>query len=59
MKLYKIPSFTDKNKEYVVRNDGEDWYCNCPRFLFRNRGNKPCKHITTMYTIEGNEEKES
>lgn len=45
MKLYTVPSFTDKEKTYAVRHlDDDTWRCSCPRFILK--GEKECKHIT-------------
>ena len=47
MKITKVKSTTNKEKEYVVREmpNGE-YRCSCPAFVFNDK--KPCKHIKTL-----------
>ena len=42
-KFYQVPSFSDPNKKYTVRQlPDQSWHCDCPSFVFRQ---KPCDHI--------------
>jgi hypothetical protein len=45
IKRYKVTSFTDRSKSYVValKSDGS-WGCSCPAWKFR-RQRGDCKHI--------------
>lgn len=46
MKLIKVKSFTDLNKEYTVRQlDSGEWRCDCPNFIFNERKIGSCNHI--------------
>lgn len=46
VRMFKIKSFTDPNKEYVVRHfDTGEWKCNCPHFITREKRIGECKHI--------------
>ncbi len=46
MKIIKIKSFTDPQKEYLVRHlDDGSWRCSCPLFIMKERQIGECKHI--------------
>lgn len=55
MRIIVIKSFTDPNKEYMVRVlDTGEWRCNCPSFILRRAGSEICKHILKARENEKN-----
>jgi len=49
LKTYEIPSSTDKNKTYIVREMAEGGLrCTCPGFVYR----EDCKHVKKVQRIQ-------
>jgi len=46
MKQYRVPSYTEEGKRYIVRQfeDG-DYRCDCPNFIFKEYEIGVCNHI--------------
>ena len=44
VKMWKIRSFTEEDKSYIVRffKKTREWKCDCPKFIFSK---EDCKHI--------------
>ena len=46
-KTYLVPSMTQDNRKYIVRDEGFRWVCNCPDSRYRMR---ECKHVELVRT---------
>lgn len=44
-KTYLVPSMTEDNRKYIVRDEGFRWVCNCPDSRYRM---KECKHVELL-----------
>ena len=47
--LTEVPSKSNPNKHYTIKVDESGLFsCNCPSWIFNQRGNRTCKHIDAL-----------
>ena len=49
--MAEVPSKSNPNKHYTIKVDESGLFsCNCPSWIFNQRGNRTCKHIDSLRT---------
>jgi hypothetical protein len=47
--ICEVRSHSNPNKFYTIKVDGNGLFsCNCPSWIFNQRGNRTCKHIDEL-----------
>ncbi len=47
--IAEVPSKSNPNKRYTIKVDAAGLFsCNCPSWIFNQRGNRTCKHVDAL-----------